>query len=273
MSIYIAPFKTGVQEDDIVSHILGKTEISPDLFIVEKLVGKHEDIQRKTFVSFKISTFNSGVFNAILNDNIWGPHQSARPFDNAKLNKPNFNNNNNNRRNETYNYQRQSGNHFRMSDQNKFGQQNRQTNKKNRNSPVNINYDNVQRNDRGSQRYLPYDNINERDQKNHRQNYSNLPPRFQNQTKRHQQVQRNDGYSDRDDYRQRSNNYYGKHFAESSQTHNNNTNNNYHSQQRQRRNSYQQSFLDPDDYQSQSNPFRMNNNNRQYGSKNSIYRV
>lgn len=75
-SIYVSPFQTNVTVDDIANHILLKTEIEDDrLFIVEKLIG------RKSFVSFKISTFNGSIYKAILNENLWSPNQTAHPFD------------------------------------------------------------------------------------------------------------------------------------------------------------------------------------------------
>lgn len=75
LCIHIGPFMINVQSDDIVAHILNRAGVSTDLFIVEKLIGKHDDIRRKTFVSFKISTFSNDVFNLLLNNEIWGPHK------------------------------------------------------------------------------------------------------------------------------------------------------------------------------------------------------
>lgn len=83
LSVYVSKFIKNVQSDDIVAHILQKTNIpDPKLFVVDKLVGQREDIHRKTYVSFKITTLNIDVYNAILNNEIWAPNQSARPFDN-----------------------------------------------------------------------------------------------------------------------------------------------------------------------------------------------
>lgn len=80
--IHVSPFETSVESNQIVDYIIGETDISdPNYFSVEKLIGPREDMQRKTYVSFKISMFSEQVYNKIMNKTLWEPNQNARKFE------------------------------------------------------------------------------------------------------------------------------------------------------------------------------------------------
>lgn len=96
LTIYVGPFITSVNSDEIVAHIWNKTGINDSKFIHCQETCWPKDIKRKTFVSFEISTFSMSVYNLINNNDIWGPNQSAHPFNNISMkNKPRNNNDHN----------------------------------------------------------------------------------------------------------------------------------------------------------------------------------
>lgn len=110
-AIYVSPFQTDISPSDIADHILQKTEIEDDrLFIVEKLIGRNEQMNRKSFVSYKISTFNSAIYKRILNENIWGPNQTARPFDSQPPKRKSFAHTNYRKNYPIRNYEKQYNN-------------------------------------------------------------------------------------------------------------------------------------------------------------------
>lgn len=81
-SIYVGPFDTHIECSDICDHILSSTEIeNKNFFAVKKLIRANDNIKRKTFIAFKILTFSADVYETILNKELWGPNQTARPFD------------------------------------------------------------------------------------------------------------------------------------------------------------------------------------------------
>lgn len=80
--IHVSPFETSVESNEIVDYIIKETDIiDKNYFAVEKLFGPREQLQRKTFISFKISTFSAQVYNKIMNKDLWEPNQCARPFE------------------------------------------------------------------------------------------------------------------------------------------------------------------------------------------------
>lgn len=88
LSIYVGRFETHITSIDIASHIMGRTKIKDKrLFNVEQLIGQKNEMKQKTFVSFKISTLSDDIYKMLLNNDVWGPNQSARPF---KTDSPKF---------------------------------------------------------------------------------------------------------------------------------------------------------------------------------------
>lgn len=92
--IYVSPFGTEVECDQIEQHIMNNTTVNDvNTFVVEKL---GVNLKRKSFISFKISTLNHDVCECILNDHLWSPNQTARLFQKHSP-KTNANNNKNSR--------------------------------------------------------------------------------------------------------------------------------------------------------------------------------
>lgn len=300
--IHVSPFDTDITSDEIVAHILNKTDIQDaNLFIVEKLVGKREEIQRKTFVSFKISTSHQNIFNTLMNKSVWGPNQSPRLFDDKKLKRRDGRSSfANNRGRENYGYRSRYG----QQPQNSFPNgQNRQSKGFYSSPKYDHRFsDNNQRNYPRSQYQMRNNNSDPMYGNDDRQIPYTIPPRFQNRTtpryypqqsqQSHRQYYDNrTGESGRRYYPHQSQQSHRQHFDQKTRRNYDRSNsyrndareqfngysqfnsNDNHLQLRQRKNSYQQSFLDPNEYANQPNFYQMNNSNRQYGSMNSIYRI
>lgn len=79
--IYVSKFKNTTTAQNIVQHIIGKSNIKDrDLFSVELMVKQKEKIPKLSYVSFKITTCSSKVNDELLKEEIWAPHFSAVPF-------------------------------------------------------------------------------------------------------------------------------------------------------------------------------------------------
>lgn len=66
--IYISPFQTSVQCDDIIRFILNKTKIKDSsIFSVQRLGGYD---RMRSYVSFRVSTLNNDVYKAILSNEL-----------------------------------------------------------------------------------------------------------------------------------------------------------------------------------------------------------
>lgn len=244
--IYVSPFQPNVDIDEIVAHILSKTSIGDTrLFSVEKLVGRNERINRKTYVSFKISTFDSEVYGSILNNEIWAPNQTARPFKNIAP---------------------------------------RVLNEK---KPTDIG--------KNYQKNFPMREFQQRYE--NRSKYV-PPPRFKNnhqtsyQQTNHQRQHSNRFYYNNDDqqnrYRENERRYNANEYRRDDDRRSNVGGNRRNSERQSNTGEYRRDnehrpnraagssrFLDVNDYSEnhQTNPFRMNRDNYQYRSTNSVYRM
>lgn len=79
--IYVSKFKNNTTTNKIIKHVIDKSEVkNPDLFSVELLVKPKENIQKLSYVSFKISTCSEKVYEAFLNENVWSLNFTATPF-------------------------------------------------------------------------------------------------------------------------------------------------------------------------------------------------
>lgn len=288
LCIYVGQFVTGIQSDDIVAHIVDKTEINPDLFCVEKLVGPNEDVKRKTFVSFKISTFSTKVYDLIIDDKVWGPNQSARPFNMRTTKSIPKINNMQNKQNQRFGYNFRPNN---MNHEYRVHQSNdRHSHRQNEN---NLRDSDRMRYDSRQKRYIPPPRFNRRNEHRQIQYRNNNSDSNENQNQRRYNPFR----MNRDDYEHRQPQYYNNNpsnFAannyghqknratndtrsQSGYTPNNNNNNDQsygQSQQHGQRQSNQSDFLyaNGDWNQPQHHQLRMSHNDRQYGSMQSVYR-
>lgn len=280
--IYVGEFLTHVQSDEIVTHILQKTDISDSsLFVVEKLVGPREDIKRKTFVSFKITTINDDVFNAINNNELWGPNQSARAFDNNKYR--NVRNSDSNR-NEHRSSHRFTPGRFGYRGRDDYRHENR-NNYRGRN---NFRRDDFRRDDyRGRDNYRrdDYRLVNKRERRGDysRERPSNnsfnrrppsryeQPPRFRDRfyDNNNNQPRQPSNYDNRSPNYRPNNQHQGAQRPLSS-----NGNENFTNYQRQdprvRKNSDRQNFFEAN--LRNQNPLRQSHDNHQYRSTESVYR-
>lgn len=208
--IYVSPFQTNVTVDDIVTHILTNTDIGDvRLFMVQKLIGQNESTKRKTYVSFKISTFNDDIYETILNKELWGPNQTARPFDSnfqerklgQNISHPPVYNRFNNIRNDnqfkqhdnfqsSYNAQNSTQPRYNQNYQNyqpRYNQNYHQYNNQYRRMP----YKNGSR-----LNFVPPPRFDKYRQNEYQSNSNLFPPRFNNNSTQHQQNQNsNNNYS------------------------------------------------------------------------------
>lgn len=81
--LHISPFEINVESKEIVKHILDYTPVKDSkLFSVQRLGGQDA---RRTFISFKVSTLDRNVYNAVFSDKLWS-NQTIRPFKNSSPN-------------------------------------------------------------------------------------------------------------------------------------------------------------------------------------------
>lgn len=79
--IYVSKFDTSVTCDNIASHIIDNTPInSNDSFNVTPLITTQEELERKNYIAFKITTLKREIYEMILNKTIWSPHYEAKMF-------------------------------------------------------------------------------------------------------------------------------------------------------------------------------------------------
>lgn len=87
-SIYVSKFDPSTNCDEIKQHIIDSIQsISCDSFTVEMLIGLNENIEKKTYVSFKITTLRRSIYEKIIDKNIWEPNFQAKCFDLNATNK------------------------------------------------------------------------------------------------------------------------------------------------------------------------------------------
>lgn len=92
--IYVSRFDKSTSCEDIVNHIIRRTNCSADTFAVDMLANQHR-LQRNTFISFKISTFRKDTCDMLLDEKLWAPNFSARLFDHQPRKERNVNFENN----------------------------------------------------------------------------------------------------------------------------------------------------------------------------------
>lgn len=86
--LFVSKFKNDTTVDKIIQHVINKTEIKdPELFSVEMLVKANGNVQKLSYVSFKITTCSEKVYEAIMNDGVWAPNFTAVPFIDQKYGK------------------------------------------------------------------------------------------------------------------------------------------------------------------------------------------
>lgn len=79
--IHVSKFRNSTTSEQIVNHVLSRTPIdSPELFSVELLIGAKDIVERKSYISFKISTCSAKVYEAIMNEEVWAPNFIARDY-------------------------------------------------------------------------------------------------------------------------------------------------------------------------------------------------
>lgn len=78
--IFVTKFHPTTTCSDIEQFIIGKTSIAAQKFAVKKLIRSKVNIEKLTFVSFKIITLDRTVFNTILDDKVWAPNFNASVF-------------------------------------------------------------------------------------------------------------------------------------------------------------------------------------------------
>lgn len=79
--IYLSEFHHLTTKDEIAHFILkSNPTLDTDSFIVQPLIGSKDKIERKSFISFKVTTLKKSVYDIILDNNLWSPDFSAKPF-------------------------------------------------------------------------------------------------------------------------------------------------------------------------------------------------
>lgn len=271
MTIYVGRFRTIIQEDDIIAHIMQKTGIcDTESFLVEKLTGLNEEIDRKTYVSFKISTFSKRIHDLIIDSEVWGPNQSARPFKMSTLKKNrfvdddrsmNYRGRNENNTNNHREYRHHENERMNYRDNNNAQNDNRMRNGNQQNS---------------RNKYTPPPRFNKQPQYNqhetqhdrNKQSNNNGENRSRYQTNQ-TQSNRNKSANGRSEYENRKGHENKPHNRYSGKNRSNDFDNRSNASNRQN------SFLDMNakSTSQQQNPLRRDRDQNQYGSTNSVYRV
>ena len=92
--IYVSKFKNDTTTEKIIQHVITKSTVkNRDLFSVELLAKPNGNVQKLSYVSFKITTCSETVYEAILKEEIWAPNFTAAPFSKQKLQSKNANEN------------------------------------------------------------------------------------------------------------------------------------------------------------------------------------
>lgn len=79
--LYVSKFDPSVKAESVARHIIKHTKLNGNSFSVVPLVSPKENIEKKSFISFKIITLNETVYKAIFDENIWAPRFSIQPFE------------------------------------------------------------------------------------------------------------------------------------------------------------------------------------------------
>lgn len=96
--IHISKFRNDTSEESISEYILERSSIKdPNLFTVELLVKRNEDVKRKKHVSFKVTTLRHKVYEILMDERLWAPNFSARDFSKNNDRPTNINKYTNNR--------------------------------------------------------------------------------------------------------------------------------------------------------------------------------
>lgn len=83
--IYVSKFKNDTTPEKIIEHVINKSTIkNRELFSVELLVRPGENVNKLSYVSFKITTCSESTYDAILKEDVWAPKFEAVPFSNQK---------------------------------------------------------------------------------------------------------------------------------------------------------------------------------------------
>lgn len=92
--LHISPFDINVECKDIVHHVLRYTSVKDARSFSVQRLGDYDS--RKTFTSFRVSTLDENVYNAIFSSELWS-NQRVRPFKNLLPKRQQVRNNNSNR--------------------------------------------------------------------------------------------------------------------------------------------------------------------------------
>lgn len=81
LSIYVSKFCSSTECSEISQHILKHTALdNGNLFTVTKLLKRKANMKIISFVSFMITASNQSVYDAIMEQSVWGPDFTAIPF-------------------------------------------------------------------------------------------------------------------------------------------------------------------------------------------------
>lgn len=84
--IFVSPFHISMTSELITQHIMENTSlISSDLFNVTPLIKSTEQLKRKNYISFKITTLKKDICETLLDSNLW-PNHEAKIFSEKKKN-------------------------------------------------------------------------------------------------------------------------------------------------------------------------------------------
>lgn len=164
--LYVSKSDTSSTTDSLVSFIMEKTDISPDVFKVVSLSSSRKS--RRTYTAFKVIAFTHDVCQLLCKSEIWTSEYRVRPF--ARL-------------------QTQKNKHVKKSNSKTNGNTNGNTSKNDNN---NNNRSSKVRNDNSIQNKRNSNNKNNNSNKNHIQR-NNYNQRFRKQNNKHHWM--NDNYN------------------------------------------------------------------------------
>lgn len=84
--MHVSKFAPGTTIEAITQHIVEQTDLSPDMFKVEKLIAVKEDEFKMDYVSFKTVTLKHEFYGMIMNPTNWEPNFTIRDFEQNKIN-------------------------------------------------------------------------------------------------------------------------------------------------------------------------------------------
>lgn len=82
--LLVSKFNTSVTQQAVINHIVNNTGLDANLFKLTEMKSNNESEGSKIYVSYKVTTLQEGVYNAIRDESLWAPDFTVRDFYNER---------------------------------------------------------------------------------------------------------------------------------------------------------------------------------------------